>query len=41
MRRILLLPTISFMLVLAGCGTKDACLDEGGRYNETTKQCEK
>ncbi len=29
------------MLILAGCSAKDACLDEGGRYNETTKQCEK
>ncbi len=27
--------------VLAACDAKDACLDQGGSYNETTKQCEK
>ena len=26
---------------LAACDAKDACLDQGGSYNETTKQCEK
>ncbi|QNT58077.1 hypothetical protein AABM17_1945 [Neisseria musculi] len=37
----LLLPIVSFMLVLTGCDAKDTCLDQGGRYNEATKQCEK
>ncbi len=27
--------------MLTACYEKDACLDSGGRYNETTQQCEK
>lgn len=26
---------------VSACGAKDTCLDYGGHYNETTKQCEK
>ena len=32
---------LSLVLGLAACDAKDACLDQGGSYNETTKQCEK
>ncbi|MGK8252628.1 hypothetical protein [Moraxella lacunata] len=36
---------LSFIIVcvfaLSGCDAKDQCLDNGGSYNETTKQCEK
>ncbi|MDO5070463.1 MAG: hypothetical protein Q4D78_09805 [Neisseria zoodegmatis] len=41
MRKIFCLFAVAFSLTLAGCDAKDACLDEGGRYNETTKKCEK
>ncbi|WP_373746982.1 hypothetical protein [Neisseria dentiae] len=41
MCRMLLPFAVSIALALTACGAKDACLDEGGRYNETTKQCEK
>lgn len=41
MRKTVFVLAASFALVLSGCDAKDTCLDEGGRYNETTKQCEK
>ncbi|SUA44467.1 Uncharacterised protein [Neisseria zoodegmatis] len=41
MRKILFLAAVLSSLALAGCDPKDACLDQGGSYNETTKQCEK
>lgn len=28
-------------LTLTACDAKDACLDNGGSYNEQTKQCER
>lgn len=27
------------ILLLAGCDAKDRCLDDGGRYDEASKQC--
>ncbi|SAY51337.1 hypothetical protein [Neisseria weaveri] len=41
MRKILFLVAVLLSLALTGCDAKDACLDQGGSYNETTKQCEK
>lgn len=41
MRKILFLAAVLSLPALTGCDAKDACLDSGGRYNETTKQCEK
>ncbi len=32
--------SLCFTLLLTSCWTKDTCLDKGGSYNETTKQCE-
>lgn len=29
------------LIALVGCDKKDACLDQGGSYNEQTKQCDK
>lgn len=31
----------SLVCVLAACDAKGDCLDQGGSYNEATKQCEK
>lgn len=28
-----------YMSALAGCGAKDACLDDGGVYSDTTQSC--
>ncbi|WP_274584338.1 hypothetical protein V6667_03710 [Neisseria leonii] len=36
-----LLRLVPLLLALAACDAKDICLDQGGRYHETTKQCEK
>ena len=27
------------ILLLVGCDAKDRCLDDGGRYDEASKQC--
>ncbi|MCS4534516.1 lipoprotein [Neisseria montereyensis] len=40
MNRITFIFALFFALALAGCDAKDTCLDQGGHYNETTKQCE-
>lgn len=32
--------SVILLAILAACDAKDACLDQGGHYNESTKQCE-
>ncbi|WP_225315131.1 lipoprotein [Neisseria zalophi] len=41
MNRITFIFALLSAVILSGCGAKDTCLDQGGHYNETTKQCEK
>ncbi len=41
MKKMTFLLILTAGVMLTACDKKDACLDSGGRYNETTQQCEK
>lgn len=41
MKKLLLLPLIVGIIIIAGCDAKDSCLDQGGSYDYASKACEK
>lgn len=41
MRYVMCVFAVLSAFALVGCDAKDACLDQGGSYNEASKTCEK